>query len=307
MKREFYFTSKDEVTQIHAIEWIPEEQVRGVIQICHGMVEHIERYDEFALILAHNGYYVVGHDHLGHGQSVRSSDNLGFFHEKNGNEYVLGDIHQLRVMTEQKYPNVPYFIMGHSMGSFLVRQYLGTYGVGLAGAIIMGTGDQPTLLLNAGRMLCKVIAFFKGWRSRSALVDGMAVGGYEKHFADADDGSNWLTRDAEIVKKYRMDSRCGFMFTVNAYYHMFGGMVKMNRQEKKNQIPKTIPILFVSGKDDPVGNYGKGVIKTYKRYKGNGMKDVKIKLYENNRHEILNEFDKEEVYNDLYLWLQKRI
>ena len=124
--------------------------------MCHGMVEFIDRYDAFAQFLASNGFYVVGHDHLGHGKSVSSSDNLGFFHEKYGNEYVIGDIHQLRMEAEKKYPHVPYFIMGHSMGSFLVRQYIGVYGVGLSGAIIMGTGDQPTALLQAGKAMCRL-------------------------------------------------------------------------------------------------------------------------------------------------------
>jgi len=305
MKREFYFLSKDEKTQIHAIEWIPEGKPKAILQMCHGMVEFIDRYHDFAEFLSQNGYYVVGHDHLGHGKSVGSSDNLGFFHETNGNEYVIGDIHQLRMETEKKYAHLPYFIMGHSMGSFLVRQYIGIYGVGLSGAIIMGTGHQPTPLLIAGKAICKVIAAFKGWHCRSSFVDGMAAGGYEKHFSGEKDGSNWLSRDPEIVKKYRMDPTCGFMFTVNVYYHMFTGMAKMNKQEKAGQIPKGLPIAFVSGKEDPVGDYGKGVKKAYKRYKENGMKDVKMKLYEHDRHEILNELDKEQVYDDLLKWLDK--
>lgn len=305
MKREFYFLSKDEKTKIHAIEWIPQGPVKAVLQMCHGMVEFIDRYHDFAEFLSRNGYYVVGHDHLGHGKSVSSSDNLGFFHEKYGNEYVIGDIHQLRMEAEKKYPHVPYFIMGHSMGSFLVRQYIGVYGVGLSGAIIMGTGDQPTALLQAGKAMCRLTALFKGWRCRSSLVDSMAAGGYEKHFASESDGSSWLTRDAEIVKKYRMDPTCGFMFTVNAYYHMFSGMIKMNKQEKAGQITKGLPVVFVSGKDDPVGDYGKGVKKAYKKYKKNEMKDVKMKLYENDRHEILNELDKEQVYSDLLMWLDR--
>jgi alpha-beta hydrolase superfamily lysophospholipase len=307
MKREFYFLSKDEKTKIHAIEWIPEGPIKAVLQMCHGMVEFIDRYDVFAQFLASNGFYVVGHDHLGHGKSVTTSSNLGFFDEKNGNACVVGDIHQLRIMTEKKYPQLPYFMMGHSMGSFLVRQYIGTYGVGLSGAIIMGTGDQPTMILQAGKAVCRWIALFKGWKCRSTLVDGMACGAYEKEFDLENDGSNWLTKDPEVVKKYRLDPTCGFMFTVNAYFHMFDGMVKMNKQEKAGKIPKSLPIVFVSGKDDPVGEFGKGVRKVFKRYKATEMKDVRMKLYEGDRHEILNEFDKEDVYNDLLRWLEAHI
>ena len=306
MKREFYYLSKDEKTQIHAIEWKPEGKPKAVVQLCHGMVEYIDRYHDFADYLSKNGYYVVGHDHLGHGKSIVSTAQLGFFHETKGNECVIGDIHQLRVRTEEMYPNIPYFMLGHSMGSFLVRQYLGFYGAGLTGAIIMGTGNQPTIILQAGKLVCKVTALFKGWKCRSGLVDSMAVGSYNKEFEKETDGSNWLSRNPENVTQYRNDLLCGYMFTVNAYYHMFDGMVKMNAQEKAGRIPRGVSIAFVAGKDDPVGNFGKGVREVYKKYKQMGVQDVKIRLYENDRHEILNELDREVVYQDLLMWLDKR-
>ncbi len=306
MKREFYFTSKDEMTQIHAIEWKPQGRVKGVVQLCHGMVEYIDRYHDFAEFLSQNGYYVIGHDHLGHGKSISNSEQLGFFHETNGNEYVIGDIHQLRVRTEEMYPNVPYFILGHSMGSFLVRQYLGFYGAGLTGVIIMGTGNQPNLILSAGKAICKLTALFKGWTCRSAFVDSMAAGGYNKAFEKETDGSNWLSRNPENVTKYKNDLLCGYMFTVNAYYHMFSGMIQMNEQEKAGRIPRSVSVAFVSGKDDPVGDFGKGVRKVYKKYKLMGIPDVKMRLYEDDRHEILNELDREDVFQDLLMWLDKR-
>lgn len=306
MKNEFYFASKDELTQIHAIEWIPEGRVKAVLQICHGMVEYIDRYDAFAEYLSQHGYYVVGHDHLGHGKSISSSERLGYFHETHGNECVIGDIHQLRIYTEEKYPNVPYFMLGHSMGSFLVRQYLGFYGAGISGAIIMGTGDQPNMILHMGKTVCKLTAILKGWHCRSAFVDNMAAGGYNKHFEKETDGSNWLSRNPENVRQYRNDLLCGYMFTVNAYYHMFSGMIKMNQQEKAGRIPRGLSVAFVSGKEDPVGNFGKSVKKIYKRYKMMGIQDVKIRLYEEDRHEILNELDREQVYEDLLMWLEKR-
>jgi alpha-beta hydrolase superfamily lysophospholipase len=307
MKREFYFLSKDEKTQIHAIEWVPTGKVKAVLQMCHGMVEYIDRYHDFAEYLSQKGYYVVGHDHLGHGKSVYSSDRLGFFHETSGNECVIGDIHQIRIRTEEKYPNVPYFMLGHSMGSFLVRQYIGFYGAGITGAIIMGTGDQPNAILNMGKMVCRVQALIHGWKYRSALVDGMAAGGYNKRFEKETDGSNWLSRNPENVKNYRNDLLCGYMFTVNAYYHMFSGMIAMNNQEKAGRIPKGLSVAFVAGKNDPVGDFGKGVKKVYKRYKEMGMQDVKMRLYEDDRHEILQELDRGQVFEDLLLWLEKRI
>ena len=306
MKKEFYYLSADGETQIHAIEWIPEEEPKAVIQLCHGMAEYIARYDDFGEFLSLNGYYVVGHDHLGHGKSIGSSEKLGFFHEKKGNEYVVADIHSLRMQTEEKYSDLPYFIMGHSMGSFLVRQYIGLYGAGLTGAIIMGTGEQSSLLLGAGKALCRLLAMVHGWKYRSQMVDGMAAGGYEKHFDNEEDGSNWLSRNPENVRKYKNDPLCGYIFTVNAYYHMFSGMMKMNRLEKAGKISKTLPILLISGKEDPVGNYGKSVRKLYKKYKDTGMRSVSMRLYAEDRHEILNELDREEVFIDIYKWLEKK-
>lgn len=301
MKREFYYPSRDGVTKIHAIEWIPEGEVTAVLQMCHGMVEYIDRYHEFADFLTKHGVYVVGHDHLGHGKSVVSQEKLGFFHETDGNAYVIADIQQLRMQTAKKYPGVPYFIMGHSMGSFLVRQYLGLYSGGLSGAIIMGTGEQPSLVVNAGKLVCKIIAAIKGWDYRSKFVNNLAVGAYEKKL-----GAAWLSKNPENVKKYHEDPLCGFVFTVNAYYHMFSGIAKMNQQEKEGKVAKSLPLLFVAGKDDPVGNYGKGVENVYNKYKKCGYQDVQLKLYEEDRHEILNEEDKDVVFQDILTWLEIR-
>ena len=188
------------------------------------------------------------------------------------------------------------------MGSFLTRQYLGMYGEGLTGAIIMGTGEQPDLILAGGKLVCKVIAAFKGWEHRSDFVNSLVIGGFEKEM-----GKGWLSRNEENVKSYAKDPLSGFVFTLNAFYHMFDGMSKMNVQEKSGQFPKELPIFFVAGSDDPVGNCGKGVRNVYKKYKNSGYQDVELKLYEGDRHEILNEDDKEMVYKDILEWIQERV
>ncbi len=301
MKQEFYYLSQDGATQIHAVEWIPEGEAKAVLQICHGMVEHIERYNEFAEFMAEHGIYVVGHDHLGHGKSVVSADKLGYFGEPDGNDYVIGDIHKLRLQSAAKYPDVPYFMLGHSMGSFLLRQYLGCYSEGLAGAIVMGTGEQPSMVLAAGKLVCKVIGAVKGWNYRSKFVNSLAVGSYEKKL-----GATWLSRNPENVEKYGADPLCGFIFTVNAYYHMFSGMAKMNQHEKEGKSLKNLPVFFVAGQEDPVGNYGNGVENVYQKYVAAGYQDVEMKLYAEDRHEILNEVDREVIFNDILAWLEKR-
>lgn len=306
MRDEFYYPSRDGITHIHGMEWKPEGPVKAVLQICHGMAEYIERYDGFASFLAEKGYYVVGHDHLGHGKSVQDEESFGFFHETKGNQYVIGDIHKLREMTAEKYPDIPYFMMGHSMGSFLLRQYLTVYGKGLAGALILGTGYKGPFILNAGQIVCRVIAACKGWRYRSNFVNNLGIGGYNKRFEPSQSTKDWVTSDSGLRETYENDPLCSFVFTVNGYYQMFTGMKELTKKECMDHIPKDLPVFFAAGREDPVGGYGKDVQKVYQKYKDAGMKDVEIKLYIGDRHEILNETDREQVYEDLFEWLETK-
>lgn len=306
MKKEFTYPSRDGVTQIHGIMWMPEGEVKAVLQICHGMVEYIDRYDEFAGFLAEQGYCVVGHDHLGHGKSIQSEECYGYFHETKGNQYVIGDIHRLRQMAMKKYPEVPYFMLGHSMGSYLLRQYLTMYGNGLAGAIIMGTGYMGPVILGAGKCVCRAIAAVKGWKYRSALINNIGFGGFNRKFEPCDSPNTWVTSDEAIRSKYENDPLCGFTFTVNGYYQMFTGMQVLTKRKNMEKVPKDLPVFFVSGEDDPVGNFGKSVRKICRKYIDSGMKDVSIKLYPGDRHEILNETDRQQVYEDLYRWMEKK-
>lgn len=305
MKNHFYYPSQDNQTQIHAIEWIPKCGVKAILQISHGMVEHIERYDAFADYLSKRGFYVVGQDHLGHGASVTDDEKHGYFHDTHGNEHVIGDIHKLRQITTSRYPNVPYFMLGHSMGSFLTRQYITMYGAGLAGVVIMGTGNQPLALVRLGKLLCRIVASVKGWTYRSTLINNMAFGGYNRKFRPARTPMDWISRNPKNVDNYLQDSWCTFTFTVNAYYHMFRGMEQLLNRKNFARIPRDLPVLFVAGKDDPVGDFGKGVIAVYKKYKKE-FDDVSLKLYEHDRHEILNEIDRKDVYLDIYKWLENR-
>lgn len=305
MRDEFYFPSKDGNTEIHTIEWKPDKKVRAVLQLCHGMTEYIARYDEFARFLCDKGYYVVGNDHLGHGKSVQAKSEYGFFNEKYGNICVLGDIHTLRQRTAKKYPDVPYFMLGHSMGSSLLRQYIEMYGNGLAGVVLMGTvEDHSKASLILGKRLCRVMAAFRGWHYRSKLVDDFAIGGYNKKFKPARTKADWITSDCERLEKYASDPLCTFRFTVNAYYNMFLGMMDMQKKESVYMIPKGLPVFFVSGAEDPVGGFGKGVRKIYEKYRAAGIHDVSLRLYTGDRHEILNETDRCQVYEDLFEWFE---
>ena len=308
MRDEFYFPSKDGNTEIHTIEWKPEGEVRAVLQICHGMVEYIKRYDEFAQFLCEKGFYVVGNDHLGHGKSVQSKSEYGFFEKKYGNACVLGDIHTLRQRTVKKYPETPYFMLGHSMGSSLLRQYIQMYGNGLSGVVLMGvvTDHRRSSLLFV-KQLCRLMAAVRGWHYRSRMVDDLVTGSFNKKFKPSVTRADWITSDKEHLDAYVTDPLCSFMFTVNAYYSMMAGMLGMQKKENISMIPKSLSVLFVSGAEDPVGNFGKGVRKVCEIYKSAGLRDVSLKLYEGDRHEILNETNREQVYQELYEWFEEKL
>ena len=306
MKREFTYESTNGKNTIHGISWIPDEKPIAILQIVHGMVEFVDRYDDFAQFLASNGILVLGEDHLGHGASIQSEKELGYF-GKDGNRFLIGDIHRLRLMAEGLHPGIPYFMLGHSMGSFLVRQYLTEgdtpYAEGLAGAIIMGTGWQPHIALHLGKIITKLIGSFRGEFYRSRFIQNMAMGSYNKRIEQPRTKDDWLTRDEKIVDIYEQEPLCQFRFTTNAYYHMFCGIEKCQNTAAMRRIPENFPLLFVSGTDDPVGNYGEGVRKTFIKYQEHSKAITDIKLYESGRHEILNELNRAEVYQDLLDWM----
>ena len=297
MKQEFYLPSLDGEHRLHCIRWVPEGQPRAVLQLVHGMAEHIGRYDEFGRFLASQGIEVVGHSHLGHGLTAKNEGELGWFGGPDGNLLLIGDIHQLREKNQR--PGIPYFILGHSMGSFLTRQYLTLHGEGLSGAVIMGTADMPGPVVKAARAVSRILAAVKGWQHRSALVSMMVTDGFAKKY-----GPGWLSRNPENVKAYAEDPFCGFRFTLNGFYSFFRCIQRANDQESAGQLPKSFPLLFTAGAKDPVGSNGKGVKAVYRRYLHHGA-NASIKLYPGDRHEILNELDRETVYADIYNWINK--
>ncbi len=300
---EFTFPSADGKTQIHAIKWEPEQGgVAAVLQISHGMIEHVKRYEAFAEFLTNQGFAVVGNDHLGHGDSVTSQEDWGYFAPEQGSDLVVEDLHQLRSQIQAVYSGTPYFMLGHSMGSFLLRKYLSLHGEGLSGAVIMGTGTQKDMAVQTGKAVCKALALFRGWRHRSSLVDKLIFSGNNKKFQGGSVDS-WLTKDEKIAKAYYGDPRCTFKFTLNGFYNLFDTIHYINQKRHIETIPKTLPLLLVSGQDDPVGNYGAGVRSAYETYQAAGIKDISLKLYPKDRHEILNETDRETVYEDIYRWL----
>ena len=230
-KEEFYFDSRDNRTKLHAVRWMPDsENVAGIVQIVHGMAEYVERYEELAVFLTDKNFVVTGEDHLGHGKSVPDGGQQGYFCEQDPATVVVRDVHRLKKMTQELYPGVPYFLLGHSMGSFIVRNYICRYGTGIDGALILGTGMQSDSLLLVSKAVAAVEGTFCGQSHVSNFIDKAAFGGYNKHVKNPRTSSDWLTRDEKRVDEYIADRDCGFVFTVNGFKTLF---TLISRAKKK--------------------------------------------------------------------------
>lgn len=307
-KEEFYFDSRDNDTKLHAVRWMPDsENVAGIVQIVHGMAEYVERYEELAAYLTDRNFVVTGEDHLGHGKSVPEGGQQGYFCEQDPATVVVRDVHRLKKMTQELYPGVPYFILGHSMGSFIARNYICRYGTGIDGALILGTGMQSAGLLLASKTVAAIEGAFRGQRHVSRMMDKAAFGAYNRRIAEKRTDYDWLSRDAERVDAYIADPDCGFVFTVNGFKTLFELISRAKKPENLRKIPAELPIFMASGAEDPVGNYGKGVEKAYRSLQGVGVRDLTLKLYPEDRHELMNEPDREQVMADIAEWLTKHL
>lgn len=304
-KEDFTYLSKDGKTRIQGFEWAPaKNKFKGIVQIAHGMAEHIGRYDDFATSLAEEGYIVVGNDHLGHGKSVISEEHYGYFSQKDGILNLIEDMETLRRKTKSAFPELPYFFLGHSMGSFLVRKYISLYGANIQGAVLVGTGNQDKIQLSSGILLIKILKAIRGEFHRSRLVNYLVVGKNSIHFNRPSDASkSWISKNPENVREYKEDSMSGFLMTLNGYENLLKLVWQIKDKNEVGKIPKELPIMLLSGKEDPVGNFGRGVLSVYHQYQKQEIRDLGWKLYPKDRHEILNEEDKEVVYQDIVNWL----
>lgn len=302
------FDSRDGKSKIYAVKWVPDCKPKAIVQIIHGMAEYIERYEPFAQFLTDQGILVTGDDHLGHGKTAGLNQaQYGYFCDKHADTVLVRDEHRLKKTIQAEYPDVPYYILGHSMGSFILRNYLCRYGTGINGAIIMGTGMQPKGLLSFSKVLVGSQKLIFGGKHVSKFIDKIAFGTYNKRFEKSETNSAWLTRDVAIQERYINDPFCGFTFSVNGFGTLFQLILNLHNKESLGKMPKDLPILFVSGEEDPVGDYGKAVKDVYNSFISLGMNDVTLKLYPKNRHEILHEYEKDQVYSDILGWLETHI
>ena len=306
---EFTFLSTDGKTQLHGMRWEPEGgSVRAVLQICHGVAEHIARYDAFARYLNGLGIAVVGHDHLGHGLSLPEGGAPVYFGQGNTWNTVVDDIYVLHQRIRLWYPDVPLCIMGHSMGSFLTRTYLIRYPGTVKAAVIMGTGWQPKAVIAGGMAVAKAVGAVVGENGTSDLVTNLAFGAYNKLFAPNRTSCDWLSADEDNVDTYMADPLCGADATVGLFRQMLLGIRFNQKLSNLRQMDPRIPVLFVAGEKDPVGDCGNGVRRTYQEFRRAGVQDCTLKLYPGLRHEILNEkAQQQQIFEDIGQWLTSKL
>lgn len=289
--------------EIRGLRWEPEGEVKAVVQIVHGIAEHVQRYDHFASFLTQHGILVVAQDHMGHGRSIQGGSTKGYF--TGGWFAAVEDTYRLLQDTMQEFPNVPYILLGHSMGSFVARTILCKHpDSGITGAIISGTAWMPSAVVAAGHALASLICKFRDEKQPSDMLQGMMFGGYNKRIEQVRTKSDWLTRDETIVDAYEADPNCGFVTSAGLLRDMLVGLKFIHNKNNLLQMERTLPVFFLSGEEDPVGGYGEGVRGAAEAFRNAGMQNVSLRLYPQGRHEMLNELNRDEVYGDILRWIE---
>ncbi len=303
-----HFTSTDNATQIRGVIWWPSLEPRGVVQLVHGMAEHIMRYEPFALFLNARGFIVCGHDHVGHGESVASHDDWGHIPARNGSAILVGDVGRMRALMRKRVDaELPHFIFGHSMGSFVTRSYISKCGQGLAGAIICGTAHIPPATSAAGNALARQICATRGERHTSQLLGDLSVGAYAKAIRNPRTPLDWLSYSQENVEAYLADEQCGFAFSAGGNATLTALTLEVCTSKCCKRVPKELPLLYIAGDSDPVGDMGEGVCIAAKMARTAGSEDVSCVIYGHMRHEILNETNAARVMDDVATWMEERL
>ncbi len=304
---DFTFESSTGINIIHVKKCLPDTAPKAVIQIAHGIAEHAERYADFMVFLAENGFAVYANDHLGHGKSVIIGSEKGIFAEKDGWSYVVQDMVKLHDIAVSENPGIPYVMFGHSMGSFLTRNYIIDHPDKYDYAILSGTGHQDALTVLGGNVIAEALVLKNGPRGDGQTLNDIAFGSYLSRIDNPRTPFDWLSRDEKAVDAYIADPMCGFVCRISLYRDMMKGIKYITAKSNIAKMDKEKPVYFMSGSADPVGDYGKGVEKAYKAFCSAGLRDVMIRLYPDGRHEMLNEINKDAVYKDILAWLQERI
>lgn len=301
------FRSANGVNEITYYILRPEGvELRGIVQISHGMCDYFSRYTPFAKYLCSLGFIVCGNDHLGHGCSAPKMTDLGFFAPRDGWKYLVDDMIKLTDIMQERYPEIPYFTLGHSMGSLITRIYATKCGARLRGCILIGTvGPNP--FVKAGIHVANSVAHSRGITFRSAFLTKLALGNYNRKIKNSQTLFDWLTRDRETVALFLSDEKCNFLFTATGYRDLFTLVMYANSSKCFKSTPRDLPLLFLSGDMDPVGGYGEGVRQVANLYRGAGIRDLDVIFYKDSRHDVLNEINHQEVFGDISRWLERQL
>ena len=301
------YKSANSVSNVTYYILVPEEvEIRGIVQISHGMCEYFSRYTTFAKYLCSLGFIVCGNDHIGHGASVSRPSELGFFAARDGWKYLVDDVKQLTDLMQRRYPQLPYFLLGHSMGSLVARLYLTDYGEKLAGCILTGTVGPNAAAISAAH-LADSIARTRGMTYRSGFLSDLVFKGYNRKIKDPHSVFDWLSRDESVVSLYQSDEKCNFVFTATGFRDLFTLIAKANASHTFRHTPRRLPLLFLAGDKDPVGKYGEGVRRVVNLYRGAGVKNIEVIFYKDARHEVLNELGRLDAFADISRWLEAQL
>ncbi len=288
--------------RLNVYRWAPAAP-RAIVQIAHGLAEHAGRYARFAAALNAAGYAVIAGDHRGHGRTASTPADRGFFAEAGGWGVVLDDLEALQALARQTWPGVPVFLFGHSMGSFLAQDLIARPGSALAGVVLSGSnGTRPP---PGARLLARIERLRLGPRGRSGLIHALAFGALGKSVPNRRTDADWLSRDAAEVDAYNADPLCGFVATVQLWLDLLEALARLGTVAHRAGVPKTLPVLCITGSADPVSRGGRGIGPLVEAYRRAGLTDVTDRRYPGGRHELLNDINRDEVTGDVIGWLDR--
>jgi len=304
----YTFSARDG-KQIFYTHWpVPKDkEVRGVVQIAHGIGEHIGRYDEVALALNREGFVVYGNDHRGHGRTANDGKTLGEYTGENFWNDAVEDMHELMELIKSDHPDAFFILLGHSLGSLLGRDYISRYGAEVDAVIISGTAGYIKVLGPAGITITNLLVRFRGKTSTSPFIESIFFDQFNRKFKPNRTKLDWLSRDEHAVDKFEKDPLRSEKFHIGILQGAAVGGKMANAAETLQRTPKDLPMYIFSGDHDPVGEMGAGVKRVYQDYKKAGMKNLTLKLYPGGRHEMLNEINRKEVIKDMIKWINKVI
>lgn len=314
MQTKSFSLKMDDGVEIFCNRWMPDDgtEIKAVVQLHHGLAEHSMRYDRFGSVLAENGYVLNAYDMRGHGKTAEAAEaagtgRFGKLADNDGFNRVVEDLHIVLNALKADYPDKKVVLFGHSFGSFVSQGFIEKYGADINGCVLCGTAGPRPFTVGAGKIVAKMVKSFKGPNHISPMLDKLAFGSYNKKvpIRKSMSGNDWLSANEDNIHLYEMDKWCGFKLTASFFVDLLSGLSQIHKGVNIGAIPKDLPVYFIYGKDDPVGSYGKTINKLYHMYLHNGMPNVDIKGYDGDRHEILNENDKETVENDVISWISK--